>query len=167
MRCAAKSQHSTVSKPIWEARPRNRCRHSLVFLPDRRVALGLGQVLFQHRPVQCWVFRNRSITSFRAGDVDFRFTLDCVAKLGEFLPVCLAAHSAVRLFRPSIEGLQYQGPAAFGYAYAKPATGAGGGRNSSLASRRRFCTVAVSSTSSLTPLRPRSRRRSSLKMRFI
>src|SRR6476659_2612265 len=43
----------------------------------------------------------------------------------------------------------------------------GGAREISLASRLRFCAVAVSSTSSLTPLKPRSRSRSSLRMRFI
>jgi hypothetical protein len=36
-----------------------------------------------------------------------------------------------------------------------------------LASSRRFCAVAVSSTSSLTPLKPRSRSRSSFRMRFM
>ena len=36
-----------------------------------------------------------------------------------------------------------------------------------LTSRLRFCAVAVSRTSSLAPLKPRSRSRSSLKMRFI
>ena len=36
-----------------------------------------------------------------------------------------------------------------------------------LTSRLRFCAVAVSSTSSLAPLKPRSRSRSSLRMRFI
>lgn len=43
----------------------------------------------------------------------------------------------------------------------------GGAPQSSLASRLRFCAVAVSSTSSRTPFRPRSRSRSSLRMRFI
>jgi len=42
----------------------------------------------------------------------------------------------------------------------------GGARQRSLASRLRFCAVAVSRTSSLTPLKPRSRKRSSLRMRF-
>ena len=43
----------------------------------------------------------------------------------------------------------------------------GGARPRSLTSRLRFCAVAVSSTSSLAPLRPRSRSRSSPRMRFI
>jgi len=38
---------------------------------------------------------------------------------------------------------------------------------SSFASRLKFCAVAVSNTSSLTPFKPRSRSRSSLRMRFI
>ena len=42
-----------------------------------------------------------------------------------------------------------------------------GARYRSLASRLRFCAVAVSSTSSLTPFKPRSRSRSSLSMRFM
>ena len=43
----------------------------------------------------------------------------------------------------------------------------GGGRQRNLTSRLRFCAVAVSRTSSLAPLKPRSRSRSSLKMRFM
>jgi len=43
----------------------------------------------------------------------------------------------------------------------------GGARQRSLASRLRFCAVAVSRTSSLTPLKPRNRNRSSLRMRFM
>jgi len=43
----------------------------------------------------------------------------------------------------------------------------GGARQRSLASRLRFCAVAVSNTSSLTPFKPRSRSRSSLRIRFI
>src|SRR5262245_23821504 len=43
----------------------------------------------------------------------------------------------------------------------------GGGRQISLTSRLRFCAMAVRSTSSRTPFRPRSRSRSSLRMRFI
>src|SRR5215831_14534137 len=91
---------------------------------------------------------------------------DCVAKRADFLLVGLRWRSAVDLFRPSIEGLS-EGAAASRDGYVRQATVAAGGRNSSFASRRRFCTVAVSNTSSLAPLRPRSRRRSSLKMRFI
>ena len=52
--------------------------------------------------------------------------------------------------------------------YASQGTAAvGGGWQRSLTRRRRFCAVAVSSTSSLTPLKPRSRSRSSLRMRFM
>ena len=47
------------------------------------------------------------------------------------------------------------------------AANGGGARQSSLTSRRRFWAVAVSRTSSLTPLKPRNRSRSSLRMRFI
>src|SRR4029077_20176469 len=43
----------------------------------------------------------------------------------------------------------------------------GGGRQRNLTSRLRFCAVAVSRTSSLAPVKPRSRSRSSLKIRFI
>ena len=53
-----------------------------------------------------------------------------------------------------------------GYA-AQVTAGDGGGRQRNLTRRRRFCTVAVRSTSSLAPLEPRSRSRSSLKMRFM
>jgi hypothetical protein len=47
------------------------------------------------------------------------------------------------------------------------ATDGGGARQRNLTSRLRFCAVAVSRTSSLAPLKPRSRSRSSLRMRFI
>jgi hypothetical protein len=53
-------------------------------------------------------------------------------------------------------------------AYARQASAScGGERQRSLASRLRFCAVAVSNTSSVAPLKPRSRSRSSFKMRFI
>jgi hypothetical protein len=47
--------------------------------------------------------------------------------------------------------------------HAAHVTGVGGARQRNLANRLKFCAVAVSSTSSLAPLRPRSRSRSSLK----
>jgi hypothetical protein len=47
------------------------------------------------------------------------------------------------------------------------ADGGGRQRNLNLTRRRRFWAVAVSNTSSLAPLRPRSRSRSSLKIRFM
>ena len=53
------------------------------------------------------------------------------------------------------------------HAYAAYAAIAGGGRQRNLASRLRFCAIAVSKTSSLAPLKPRNRSRSSLRMRFI
>ena len=53
-----------------------------------------------------------------------------------------------------------------GYA-GQAATATGGGRQRNLARRLRFCAVAVSRTSSLAPLRPRRRSRSSRRMRFI
>lgn len=43
----------------------------------------------------------------------------------------------------------------------------GGDRQSSFASRLKFCAVAVSSTSSFAPVSPRRRSRSSLWMRFM
>ena len=52
------------------------------------------------------------------------------------------------------------------YAGQTPAP-VGGAQWMILASRRRFCAVAVSNTSSRTPLKPRNRRRSSLRMRFM
>ena len=52
-------------------------------------------------------------------------------------------------------------------AYTGQAAGIGGGRQRSLARRLKFCAVAVSSTSSFTPLKPRKRSRSSLRMRFM
>jgi hypothetical protein len=52
-------------------------------------------------------------------------------------------------------------------AYATQGGAMGGARQTSLAARRRFCAVAVSSTSSLTPLNPRKQSRSSLRMRFM
>ena len=52
-----------------------------------------------------------------------------------------------------------------GYAAHSPVRG--GPPQMNLASLLRFCAVAVSNTSSLAPLKPRSRRRSSLRMRFI
>jgi hypothetical protein len=53
-------------------------------------------------------------------------------------------------------------------AYAGQVTARGGETRQRMpASRLRFCAVAVSGTSSLTPLEPRSRNRSSLRMRFI
>src|SRR5215210_9525774 len=54
-----------------------------------------------------------------------------------------------------------------GYYARQVATQGDGARQRNLASRLRFCAVAVSSTSSLAPLKPRSRSRSSLRMRFI
>jgi hypothetical protein len=52
-------------------------------------------------------------------------------------------------------------------AYTQQAAAKGGAWRRSLTSLFRFCAVAVSSTSSLAPLKPRSRSRSSLRMRFI
>ena len=52
-----------------------------------------------------------------------------------------------------------------GYA-ARAAAGVGGGRATSLASRRRFCAIAASVNSSCAPRGPRSRRRPSLRMRL-
>src|SRR5262249_17882885 len=51
--------------------------------------------------------------------------------------------------------------------YATQGAAIGGARHTSLASRRRFRAVAVSSTSSRAPLKPRNRSRSSLRMRFM
>ena len=50
---------------------------------------------------------------------------------------------------------------------AHVAAARGGDRQRSFASRLRFCAVAVSSTSSFAPDRPRSRNRSSRWMRFM
>jgi len=71
----------------------------------------------------------------------------------------LVAFSAERLTASRHTGLT---------GYAAQGTGANGGvRQRNLTRRRRFCAVAVSSTSSLAPLKPRSRNRSSLRMRFM
>jgi hypothetical protein len=51
--------------------------------------------------------------------------------------------------------------------YARQGAGVGGGRQRSLASRLRFCAVAASSTSSLTPVKPLRRSRSILRIRVI
>ncbi len=60
------------------------------------------------------------------------------------------------------------GSCARGDAYAgRIAVRGGGTRQRSLASLLRFCAVAVGRTSSLTPLKPRSRNRSSLRTRFM
>src|SRR2546422_8269326 len=50
--------------------------------------------------------------------------------------------------------------------YAAQTAGAGGGRPSNLARRRRFCAMAASVNSSCAPHGPRSRRRPSFRMRL-
>jgi hypothetical protein len=69
-----------------------------------------------------------------------------------------------RLFPPPVEGDAALTPCDGGYATPTSTQGAatGGAGQTSLASRRRFCAVAVSSTSSRAPLKPRHRSRSSL-----
>ena len=91
---------------------------------------------------------------------------DCVAKLGRFY----RRGSSVSFchgpcFAPGIGHFGINAGFATYAAHAGAANGGGRARN--LARRRRFCAVAVSSTSSLAPLKPRSRSRSSRRMRFM
>jgi hypothetical protein len=79
---------------------------------------------------------------------------------GRFLAVPLSStpdEGVTACIVPKLEATHSEATAAIG----------GGARQTSLASRIRFCAVAVSSTSSLPPLKPRSRSRSSFRMRFI
>src|SRR5215212_12240975 len=88
---------------------------------------------------------------------DVRFTRDCVAKL-----VRVRLQSLVVSFNqaPCLRSPLFRLRCPFLGAYAGQVAARGGGaRQRSLASRLRFCAVAVSRTSSLMPLKPRSRNR--------
>src|SRR5438477_5953900 len=91
--------------------------------------------------------------------IDVRFQGDSVAKLRSVSRRSLG----FELWRSFGSG----GIGGFHVAVQQATARGGGALQSSLASRLRFCAVAVSSTSSLTPLKPRSRSRSSLSIRFI
>ena len=100
-----------------------------------------------------------------------RFSPECVAELavGSLLtPALFAGVPACRLSHrepsPQRPGTKRSTPLD---AYAAHSPVRGGPRQMNLASLLRFCAVAVSNTSSLAPLKPRGRRRSSLRMRFI
>src|SRR5438477_64786 len=95
---------------------------------------------------------------------DVGFTPESVAKLVDCdAPLLVLVFRSLALL-PSSEG-DYQTTHA--RAYEAHAAIDGGGRQRNLASRLRFCPIAVSKTSSLAPLKPRNRSRSSLRMRFI